>query len=357
LLFVVHSATMAMEYRFLGRSGLKVSSISLGAWVTYGSQVKEEEIALECMTAAKEYGVNFFDNAEAYAKGNAETVMGNVLKKTNWRRSDIVISTKIFWGGSGVNETGLSRKHIIEGTNASLKRLQLDYVDLIFAHRPDRYTPVEEIVRSFNYLIENGKAFYWGTSEWSSEQLTQAYEISRRLGLIAPTMEQPQYNLLHRSKMEKEYLNLFQEYGLGTTIWSPLASGLLTGKYTSADRASFPADSRLSLSTFQNFTNTMLNNQGLNELEEKDFGSVLQKIDKLKPIAAEVGATLAQLAIAWTVKNPNVSTVITGASKVSQVHENIKALEIAQKLTPEVLEKIEEAVQNKPVQPNDRRKG
>jgi len=300
------------------------------------------------MTAAKDYGVNFFDNAEAYADGNAEIVMGNVLKKTNWRRSDIVISTKIFWGGKSVNENGLSRKHIIEGTIASLKRLQLDYVDLIFAHRPDTFTPMEEIVRSFNYLINHGLAFYWGTSEWSAEQLTQAYEVSRRLGLIGPTMDQPQYSLFHRTRVEKEYLNLYQEYGLGTTIWSPLASGLLTGKYTSTSKESFPQDSRLAHSSMQNFANQLLNNEGLNELEEKDFDTALKKIDKLKPIAAELGVSLAQLAIAWTLKNPNVSTVITGASKVSQVHENMKSLEVAKQLTPEILERIEQVVQNKP---------
>jgi len=334
-----------MEYRFLGRSGLKVSAISLGAWVTYGGQTGEQ-VAYDCMTAAYDQGVNFFDNAEAYAGGNAETVMGNVIKKAGWKRSDLVISTKIFWGGKGPNDLGLSRKHIIEGTHASLKRLQLDYVDLIFAHRPDPTTPIEETVRAFNYVIDHGLAFYWGTSEWTADQITEAIHIARRLDLIGPTMEQPQYNLLHRTRFEKEYDRLYKEHGYGTTIWSPLASGLLTGKYS---KDNFPEDSRLAHSSVQNFKTKLLNNEGFNGLEEKNYDSILQKVDGLKPIADELGATLSQLAIAWTLKNPNVSTVITGASKASQVHENLKSLEISRRLTPEILEKIENVVQNKPV--------
>ncbi|NUM49469.1 MAG: aldo/keto reductase, partial [Anaerolineales bacterium] len=219
-----------MEYRFLGNSGLKVSALSLGAWVTYGGQVGEE-IAYACMTAAYEAGVNFFDNAEAYAGGNAETVMGNVIQKVGWKRSDLVISTKIFWGGAGPNDTGLSRKHILEGTQAALKRLQTDYVDLIFCHRPDKYTPIEETVRAMTHVINQGWAYYWGTSEWSALQIRQAYDIARREHLIPPTMEQPQYHMFHRERFEKEYARLYSDIGLGTTIWSPLASGLLTGKY------------------------------------------------------------------------------------------------------------------------------
>jgi voltage-dependent potassium channel beta subunit len=213
-----------MEYRFLGSSGLKVSALSLGAWVTYGGQVGEA-IAYDCMQAAYEAGVNFFDNAEAYAGGEAETVMGNVIKKAGWKRSDLVISTKIFWGGSGPNDRGLSMKHILEGTDAALKRLQMEYVDLIFCHRPDPDTPIEETVRAMSYVIQQGKAFYWGTSEWSAQQIMEAYAIARREHLIPPTMEQPQYHMFHRERVEKEYARLYQEIGLGTTIWSPLASG------------------------------------------------------------------------------------------------------------------------------------
>ena len=219
-----------MEYRNLGRSGLKVSALSLGAWVTYGGQVGEE-VAYDCMKAAYDAGVNFFDNAEAYAHGNAEKVMGAVIKKTGWKRSDLVISTKIFWGGEGPNDCGLSRKHIFEGLDASLKRLEMDYVDLLFCHRPDIHTPVEETVWAMNDLIRQGKVFYWGTSEWSAVQIMEAYAVARREHLIPPLMEQPEYNMFHRERFKSEYARLYSEIGLGTTIWSPLASGLLTGKY------------------------------------------------------------------------------------------------------------------------------
>ncbi|HNB54162.1 MAG TPA: aldo/keto reductase [Anaerolineales bacterium] len=324
-----------MEYRFLGNSGLKVSALSLGAWVTYGGQVGEE-IAYECMTAAVEAGVNFFDNAEAYADGNAEIVMGNVLKRTGWKRSDLVISTKIFWGGNGPNDTGLSRKHILEGTQAALKRLQLDYVDLIFCHRPDKDTPIEETVRAMTHVINQGWAFYWGTSEWSAIQIRQAYDIARREHLIPPTMEQPQYHMFHRERFEKEYDRLYKEIGLGTTIWSPLASGLLTGKYNNG----FPEDARASLKGYE----------WLKEMFESEEGrSRIEKVRRLtKEVAEPLGCTMAQLAIAWCLKNPNVSTVITGASKASQVHENMKALEVAGQITPEVMAKIEEILGNKP---------
>lgn len=324
-----------MEYRFLGNSGLKVSALSLGAWVTYGGQVGEE-IAYDCMTAAVEAGVNFFDNAEAYAGGNAEIVMGNVLKRTGWKRSDLVISTKIFWGGDGPNDTGLSRKHILEGTQAALKRLQLDYVDLIFCHRPDKDTPIEETVRAMTHVINQGWAFYWGTSEWSAIQIRQAYDIARREHLIPPTMEQPQYHMFHRERFEKEYDRLYKEIGLGTTIWSPLASGLLTGKYNDG----FPEDARANLKGYE----------WLKEMFESEKGrQQIEKVRRLtKEIAEPLGCTMAQLAIAWCLKNPNVSTVITGASKAPQVHENMKALEVAGQLTHEVMAKIEEILGNKP---------
>jgi len=287
----------------------------------------------------------FFDNAEVYAGGKAETVMGNVIKKAGWKRSDLVISTKVFWGGKGPNDKGLSRKHIIEGLAASLQRLQMDYVDVVFCHRPDPETPMEETVRAMNYVIEKGQAFYWGTSEWSAEQIIDAVGIANRLHLIAPIVEQPQYSMLHRTRFEVEYARLYKEIKLGTTIWSPLASGLLSGKYS---KDHIPEDSRLAHKTGEWLKNQLISGSGLNGLEEKNFDTILDKVEKLKPIAHEVGASLAQLAIAWCLKNPNVSTVITGASRKSQVEENLKALEISKKLTPEILEKIETILANKP---------
>jgi voltage-dependent potassium channel beta subunit len=330
-----------VEYRYLGSSGLQVSALSLGAWVTYGGQVGEE-IAYDCMQAAYEAGVNFFDNAEAYARGNAEIVMGNVIKKAGWKRSDLVISTKIFWGGKGPNKTGLSRKHIIEGANASLARLQLDYVDLIFCHRPDRFTPIEETVRAMNYLIDQGKAFYWGTSEWSAQNITEAYGIARREHLIPPLMEQPQYNMFHRERVESEYIRLYREIGLGTTIWSPLASGLLTGKYNQG----IPEGTRVTMEGFG-----WLRDEFENEETQKN----IEKVKLFAPVAQDLGCSLAQLALAWCLKNPHVSTVITGASKAQQVIENMKALEVVEKLTPQVMITIEDILQNKPPEESDYR--
>lgn len=323
-----------MEYRNLGRSGLKVSALSLGAWVTYGGQVGEQ-VADECMTAAYEAGVNFFDNAEAYAHGNAEIVMGNVLKKKGWKRSDLVISTKIFWGGHGPNDSGLSRKHILEGADASLKRLQLEYVDLIFCHRPDPETPVEETVWAMNQVIQQGKALYWGTSEWSAVRIREAHDIARREHLIPPTMEQPEYNMFHRERFESEYLPLFRTISLGTTIWSPLASGLLTGKYNNG----IPEGTRFDLKGYE----------WLREMLESEEGQrKLEKVKELASVASDLGCSLAQLAIAWCVVNPNVSTVITGASRAEQVKENMKAMDVARQLTPEVMQKIEDILKNKP---------
>lgn len=323
-----------MEYRFLGASGLKVSALSLGAWVTYGGQVGEQS-AYDCMVSAYEAGVNFFDNAEVYAKGNAEIVMGNVIKKTGWKRSDLVISTKIFWGGDGPNDNGLSRKHIIEGTNASLKRLQMDYVDLLFCHRPDIYTPIEETVWAMNQVISQGKAFYWGTSEWNSQQISEAYQVARREHLIPPVMEQPQYNMFHRERVEREYAPLYRQFKLGTTIWSPLASGLLTGKYN----AGIPSGTRATLEGYEWLRKRF---EGP-EAEEK-----LKKVAQLANMAKELGCTTAQLALAWCLKNPNVSTVITGASRKEQVTDNMQSLPVVEKLTPAVMDAIEEILQNKP---------
>ncbi|MGW8225033.1 MAG: potassium channel beta subunit family protein [Anaerolineales bacterium] len=331
-----------MEYRYLGKSGLQVSALSLGAWVTYGGQVGEQ-VAHECMQTAIDAGVNFFDNAEAYAHGKAETVMGNVIKKSGWKRSDLIISTKIFWGGHGPNQRGLSRKHVIEGTQAALERLQMDYVDLIFCHRPDLHTPVEETVRAMNYLIDQGKAFYWGTSEWSAERIMEAYSVARREHLEPPLMEQPAYNMFDRQKVERDYAHLYQEIGLGTTTWSPLDSGILTGKYNQG----IPEDSRLNLEGFD----------WLREGYESPKGKEkIEKVGRLMPIAGQLGCTMAQLALAWCLVNPNVSTVITGASRPQQVEENMSALEVVPKLTSEVLERIESILDNKPKPEEDFRK-
>lgn len=324
-----------MEYRFLGSSGLKVSALSFGSWLTFSTQI-DEDAALDCMRTAYDGGVNFFDNAEVYANGEAEVIMGNALKKAGWRRQNLVISTKIFWGGEGPNDRGLSRKHIIEGTRASLERLQLDYVDLLFCHRPDPDTPIEETVRAMTQMVREGRAFYWGTSEWSAEQIMEAHGVARREHLIPPTMEQPQYNMFHRERVEKEYARLYGEIGLGTTIWSPLASGMLTGKY----RDGVPGDSRVNLPGYE----------WLKDLFENDEGQArIQKVEQLRPIAEELGCSLAQLAIAWCLKNDNVSSIILGATRPEQVTENLASIELATKLDDSVMERIDSVLDNKPV--------
>lgn len=318
-----------MNYRHLGKAGIKVSELSLGAWVTYGGQVGEA-VARECMIAAWEHGVNFFDNAEAYASGNAEIVMGNVLKQVGWTRESYIISTKIFWGGDGPNDTGLSYKHIVEGANNALKRLQLEYVDFIFAHRPDPETPIEETVRAMDLIIRQGKAFYWGTSEWSAVDIMRADAIAHREHLTPPIMEQPQYNMLWRERVEKEYEPLYKELGYGTTIWSPLASGILTGKYNDG----IPEGSRM----------TQTN---LSWLKKEITPEKINLVRKLKKVADGLGASQAQLAIAWCLKNPHVSTVITGASHAEQVHHNMKALDVLPHLTASVMEEISAILENR----------
>ena len=328
-----------MEYRHLGSSGLQVSALSYGAWVTFSNQFKED-LAYELMKTAIDSGINFFDNAEVYANGEAEIVMGKALKIGGWKRSDLVISTKIFWGGKGPNDLGLSRKHIIEGTDAALARLQLDYVDLIFCHRPDIRTPIEETVRAMNFIINQGKAFYWGTSEWSAEQLRAAYEIARREHLIPPTMEQPQYNMFEREKIEKEYLPLFDEFGLGTTIWSPLSSGILTGKYNDG----IPENTRVTLKGYEWLKDRIESDEGRQQIEI---------VKKLTPVAEKLGGTMAQLALAWCLKNKNVSTVITGATKIEQLNDNLGALDLVDKLTPEIMDRIDHILDNKPAPPID----
>lgn len=320
-----------MNYRKMGKHGLKLSELSLGSWVTFGGQVGED-VARECMTVAYDAGVNFFDGAEAYAHGEAEVVMGNVLKKAKWRREGLVLSTKIFWGGKGPNDTGLSHKRIIEGVNAALKRWQQDYLDLAFCHRPDPDTPIEETVRAFDILVRQGKVFYWGTSEWSADQILVAWDIASKGGFTPPCMEQPQYNLLERDRFEVEYAPIWDKLGYGSTIWSPLASGVLTGKYSGGK---VPKGSRLAMDQ-----NAWLKESVLTP--EK-----IEAAGRLEPLAKELDCSLAQLAIAWCLKKPNVSTVILGASKAAQVKENLKAAEVAEKLDDTWVKRIEKAVAGK----------
>lgn len=319
--------TKTMNYRRLGKSGLKVSELSLGSWVTYGGQVGDGP-AKACLHAAHELGVNFFDGAEAYSQGRAEEVMGRVIKESKWRRESLVLSTKVFWGGDGPNDTGLSHKHVIEGVHAALRRFQTDYVDLAFCHRPDPNTPIEETVRAMDILVRQGKVFYWGTSEWSAKELQDAFAIAKEHGLTPPTMEQPQYNLFVRGRVEVEYEPLYEAHGLGTTIWSPLASGVLSGKY----QQGVPQGARLGMPEYEWLQKRLLT------------PAHLASVGRLEPIAKELGCTLAQLSLAWCLKNPRVSTVITGATKPEQVHENLKALEVVPKLTPDVMARVEKAI-------------
>jgi len=319
----------AMNYRRLGASGLKVSELSFGSWVTYGNQL-DDKLARECMAVAHDAGINFFDNAEVYAKGQSETIMGSVLKKAGWRRSSYIVSTKFFWGlHDGPNEKNtLNRKYLNQAIDGSLERLGLDYVDLVFCHRADPDTPIEETVHAMHDMIASGKALYWGTSEWSAAEIMAAWQIADRHHLHKPVMEQPQYNLLHRDRVENEYARLYTDIGLGTTIWSPLASGLLTGKYNDG----VPPGSRGTV-------------KGYEWLAERltDRASIAV-VRRLVPIAADLGCTLAQMSLAWCLKNPHVSTVITGASRPAQVTENLRALDVVGKLTPDVMARIESAL-------------
>jgi voltage-dependent potassium channel beta subunit len=322
-----------MEYRYLGHSGLKVSELSFGSWVTFGTQLGED-LARECMAVAYGAGVNYFDNAESYARGQSEIVMGKVLKKLAWRRGSYLVSTKFFWGlFEGPNEKNtLNRKRLLEAIDGSLARLQLDYVDLVFCHRPDPTTPIEETVWAMHDIISRGKALYWGTSEWSAAEIMEAWQIADKHHLHKPSMEQSQYNMFNRQRIEQEFARLYQDIGLGMTTWSPLASGILTGKYNDG----LPADSRANLKDYEWLKPSLTDPERINKVKE------------LALIAADLGISMAQMALAWCLKNPHVSTVITGASRVEQIHENIGASEVVEKLSPEVMTRIDEVLGNKP---------
>ncbi len=316
-----------MTYRRLGRSGLKVSVLSFGSWVTFHDQL-DDSLAANCIEAAREHGVNFFDNAEVYAGGKSEEIMGRAFKKLGWPRHEYVVSTKFYWGiHDDVNtKFTLNRKYLSQAIDASLERFGLDFVDLVYCHRADPDTPIEETVWAMSDMITQGKALYWGTSEWSADEIRAAYEIAERHHLHKPVVEQPEYNLFKRRKIEKEYARLYEDIGLGTTIWSPLASGLLTGKYLDG----VPEDSRAKLPGYEWLEK---------KLTDPDRNA---RVRELKGVADELGCSLAQLSIAWCAANPNVSTVITGASRVEQVHENMKALDVLEQLDDDVMARIDE---------------
>ena len=327
-----------MEYRRMGKTGLQLSVLSFGSWVSFHKQI-DDSIADELMGIAYENGVNFFDNAEVYALGESENMMGRVLKKKNWDRTSYTVSSKAFFGWRGKankpNQTGLSRKHLTEACEEALKRLQVDYLDLFFCHRPDKGTPIEETVWTMHNLIQQGKILYWGTSEWNGVEIMEAHRVAHQYGLIGPSVEQPQYNLLERNKMENEFQMIFKTVGMGTTIWSPLASGLLTGKYNEG----IPADSRFGLTGFD-----WLRDRWIKE-------SLLSRVKQLTALASELDISLAAMSIAWCIKNPNVTTAILGATKKDQLVGNLKALDALPKLDEAVMQKIEEIVQTKPVLP------
>jgi voltage-dependent potassium channel beta subunit len=324
-----------MEYRRLGKSGLQLSVLSFGSWVTFHKQI-DDGLADSLMGMAYDKGINFFDNAEVYALGESEKMMGRVLKKKNWDRTSYTVSSKAYFGWRGKenkpNQTGLSRKHLVEACHEALQRLQMDYLDLFFCHRPDTNTPIEEVVWTMHNLIQQGKILYWGTSQWSGAEIMEAHRVAQQYGLIAPVMEQPQYNMFERFKMEQDYAPVFQNVGLGTTIWSPLAAGFLTGKYLDG----IPEGSRLAI-------------QGFDWLKDRWIqDEKIKKLKKLMELSKKLSVSMASLAIAWTIKNPNVTTAILGATKKEQLEDNLKALEVLPRLTPEVIEKIEKILQNKP---------
>ena len=325
-----------MEYKNLGKTGLPVSRLSFGSWITFGNQI-DNQISERLMDIAYDYGVNFFDNAEVYAAGESERVMGDILSKKSWSRDSYIVSSKVFFGAGAKFPTqkGLHRKHIFEACHQALERLKVDYLDLYFCHRPDKSTPIEETVWSMHQLIMQGKILYWGTSEWSAQEIMEAHMVAKQYNLIGPVVEQPQYNLLHRQKFEVEYAQLYKTVGLGTTIWSPLASGLLTGKYNNG----VPQDSRLKREELGWLSERLLQE------------SNLKKVALLGELAKELGTTLPLLSIAWCLRNDNVSTVILGATKEQQLIENLKALETEKLLTPEIMARIEAIVDNAPEHP------
>jgi voltage-dependent potassium channel beta subunit len=330
----------SMEYRRLGKSGLKVSALSFGSWVTFSNQLGTGD-ALACMVAAYDAGCNFFDNAEVYAHGKSELLMGEALAKAGWRRDSYLVSSKVMMGSVPrplPTQQGLSRKHVFDACHQALERLKVDYLDLFFCHRPDPTTPIEETVRAMSDLVTQGKVLYWGTSEWSAQELTEAYAVARELRLVPPTMEQPQYNMLHRDRVELEYARLYDLMGLGTTIWSPLSSGLLTGKYNDG----IPADSRANVRGYEWLRQI---------LESPASQGKIPVIKELSGVAKELGVSMSRLAIAWCLKSPHVSTVITGASRVEQVRENMRALEVLPLLTTDVMERLEKILRNKPQPP------
>ncbi len=328
-----------MEYKRLGKSGLQVSRLSLGSWLTFGKQIKNN-IAEDLMTLAYEKGVNFFDNAEAYAGGGSEEIMGDILKKKGWSRDSYIVSSKTFWGLKGLQDSlptqkGLHRKHLVEACHGALKRFKLDYLDLFYCHRADKNVPIEEVVWTMHNLVQQGKVLYWGTSEWSAQEIMEAHMVAKQYNLIGPIVEQPQYNMFHRDKVEVEFAQIYKTVGLGTTIWSPLASGLLTGKYNDG----FPEGTRLGINGLE-----WLKDQAL--AEEK-----INKVKQLTKLASELGTSMPLLALAWCLKNENVSTVILGASKLNQLEENFKSLEVKESLTKEIMEQIESILDNKPIAP------
>lgn len=325
-----------MIYNNLGHSGLKISQLSLGTWLTVGDRLTDNE-SEKLITLAYDSGINFFDSAESYNKGQSELALGRLLKKLKWERSSYLVSSKVYFGDGGTrpNQTGLNRKHIFECCHAAMKRMQVDYLDLYFCHRPDKSTPIEETVWAMNHLIQQGKVLYWGTSEWSAQEIMEAHMIARERNLIGPTMEQPQYSMFEREKVENEYSQIYKTVGLGTTIWSPLSSGVLTDKYLKK----FPEDTRLSF-------------EGLDWLKERSWS--LEKVDKarkLNKLAKKMGTSLPMLSIAWCAKNPDVSTVILGASSSQQLEENLDSINWIEAITPEIEEKIEGILQNKPKLP------
>jgi len=326
-----------MEYRRLGTSGLKVSALSLGSWVTFGKQVGLDD-AKGLLRMAYDAGVNFFDNAEGYEAGESEKIMGAAIRELGLPRDTFIVSSKVFWGGEKPTQLGLSAKHIRDACDQALQRLRLDYLDLFFCHRPDVDCPVEETVRAMHQLIMQGKILYWGTSEWGAQRITEAHRVARQEHLTPPVVEQPQYNLFERERVEAEYRPLYETYGLGITTWSPLASGLLTGKYLEG----VPEDSRLGLPGYEWLRDLLLDEQGQNKLDA---------VRELKPLAEELDISLAQLAIAWCLNNPDVSTVILGASRPGQLEENLDALAAVAKLDPPVMERIDRILGNRPDEP------